>query len=395
MTWQNQDDKSNGGDKRPQGNNPWEGPPDPGEALKMLFKRRKKMSSPPPGGGSDSVIPGGKGFGFMLGLIIVIAIVVWGASGFYVVQPAEKAIVLRLGQYTATQGPGLHWLPRFIDSKYVINIDKVSTMSLNELMLTSGENIADVEFAVQYRVADPKEYLFNVINPVRSLSQIIDSAVRQVIGTSKLDDILTIGRMEIATQVKAQIIKLVKRYRLGLDITDVAMQPAKAPEAVKAAFDDVIKAREDNQRIQNEAEGYANKVIPVAQGQAQKFLQQAAAYKSQVIYRAEGAVAQFDALLPKYVMAPRVTSERMYLSTMQNALEESKLVFVDNGKHNGNFYYLPLNELTSRASNTFTREAEQPATNTLPVAAENSQEAAPQGQQQAAYLRWREANNAS
>lgn len=328
--------------------NQQDGPPDLDEMFKKMVGGFKKKAAPKQvnGGnsgnsGSGTSLPKG-GFWGMVGLAVLVLVIIWALSGIYIVQPAEQGVVLRFGKYQTTVGPGAHWYPRFIDSKYVVNTDAVRSLQLNELMLTSGENIVSVQFAVQYRIGSLKDYLFNVLSPEDSLRQIIDSAVREVIGTSKLDDILTTGRQKITQEVQVQIEALVKKYQNGIQIVDVKMQPAQAPEQVKAAFDDVIKAREDNQRLQNEADSYANKVVPVAEGRAKRILQQANAYKQTVIYQAQGAVAQFDALLPKYQMAPRVTKERMYIDAMQNVLAHSKVVLVDTGNNSHNLLYLPV-----------------------------------------------------
>ena len=234
--------------------NQQDGPPDLDEMFKKMVGGIRKKTGPKganaEGGGSGASVSKG-GFWGIVGLIVLILLVIWALSGIYIVQPAEQGVVLRFGKYQSTVGPGAHWYPRFIDSKYVVNTDAVRSLELNELMLTSEENIVSVQFAVQYRIGDLKNYLFNLINPEDSLRQIIDSAVREVIGTSKLDDILTIGRQKITQEIQVQINNLVKKYQNGIQIVDVKMQPAQAPEQVKAAFDDVIKAREDNQRLQN------------------------------------------------------------------------------------------------------------------------------------------------
>ena len=325
--------------------NQQDGPPDLDEMFKKMVGGIKKKSGPKDtrsgSGGDNASLPKG-GFWGIIGLIVLILAVIWALSGIYLVQPAEQGVVLRFGKYQSTVGPGAHWYPRFIDTKYIVNTDAVRSLELNELMLTSGENIVSVQFAVQYRIGSLKDYLFNVLNPEDSLKQIIDSAVRQVIGTSKLDDILTIGRQKVTQEIKVQIDALVKKYQNGIQIVDVKMQPAQAPEQVKAAFDDVIKAREDNQRLQNEATSYANKVIPVADGRAKRIMQQANAYKQTVIYQAQGATAQFEALIPQYQMAPKVTKERMYIDAMQNVLTHSKVVLVDTGNNSHNLLYLPI-----------------------------------------------------
>lgn len=340
-----------------------QGPPDLEEAFKKMWSglkgkksqngqgagENKGQQSPDgqgpqkPASDKNATSGAGKGFGLIVGIVVAIVIVIWAIAGFFTVQPAEQGVVLRFGQYVRTVNPGLHWIPRFIESKYVVNVDQVNAIDLSQDMLTQGENFVKVSFAVQYKVDNLKDFLFNVNDPISSLQQIVDSAVRQVVGTSTLDNILTVGRGKITTDVQAQIEKLVKRYKNGVDIVSVQMQPAQPPKAVQAAFDDVIKAREDNQRLQSEAEGYANKIVPVAKGQANAMLKAAHADAAQSVLLAKGQVAMFDAILPKYKAAPSVTANRLYFETMEKALAHSHLVLLP--EHQGNLTVLPLNQL--------------------------------------------------
>ncbi len=374
------------------------GPPEIDKVFKNLFAifsgksgSRKKPTAAGRGNSTN------RGLGFLIILVILVLAVIWAISGFFIVQPAERAVVLRFGKYLETLQPGPHWIPRFIDSRQVVNVDQVMTMALSDTMLTQEENIVDVSFAIQYRIANIKDYLFNVINPQNSLKQIVDSAVRQVIGTSTLDNILTVGRAQIANRVQQQIEKLTAKYRLGLEVTDVAMQPAKAPEQVKAAFDDVIKAREDNQRVQNEADAYANGIIPVAQGKAARILQEASAYQKQVIYKAKGQVARFNALVPIYQKYPKVTESRMYLDTMQQVLSNSRVTLVDTGDKGNSLFYIPVaatggHVMTQSVPNVPSSKATEATTQTpISSSSSNSQQSSASMDAMTRYLRWKEA----
>jgi membrane protease subunit HflK len=340
MAWQDDNNP-----KKPQ--SPWDrkpedqGPPDIEAIFKKLFgflggkkKPRAVGGTEHDGNGGDDAVSLLKAVGFVVTVIVVI----WALSGIYIVAPAERAVLLKFGKYEKTVQPGPHWFARFVQTKYVVNVNQRMTVDLKSEMLTAKENIVSVAFVVQYRVSDIKNYLFNVINPINSLQQVVDSAVRQVIGRSTLDEIITTGRAKVANEVQIEIDALLKKYKPGLMVTAVTMQPAKAPEAVKPAFDDVIKAREDQVRIANEATSYANKIVPVAKGQSSRILQEAQAYQQQVVFQAKGAVSQFLAILPRYEAAPNVTAERMYLSTMQRVLSESHLVVATKGNH---LFYVP------------------------------------------------------
>ncbi len=372
-----------------------EGPPDLDKLFAKLFSglRKGASTSKRPAGKSHSA---GKGFMLLLTLVIIVFAAIWAVSGFFIVQPAERAVVLRFGKYLETLAPGPHWIPQVIESRQVVNVDRIMTMSLSDTMLTQKENIVDVDFAIQYRVSNLKNYLFSVINPKNSLRQIVDSAVRQVIGTSTLDNILTVGRAKIASRVQQQVAVLTRKYHLGLEVTDVAMQPAKAPEQVKAAFDDVIKAREDNQRLQNEADGYSNSIVPMAEGKATRILQQADAYQQQVIYRAKGHVAAFDALVPIYTQHPDITRSRMYLDTMQQVLANSHVTLIDTGNKANSLFYVPVSgPLRTLSSHMRTKPADSDAVSGAGVTATDTAisttSATSSAGEMTRYLRWKEA----
>jgi len=294
----------------------------------------------------------------MLGMILLVLIIIWAASGFYVVNPAEEAVILKFGKYAETTGPGPHWMPRFIETNQIVDVNQVAMVTQDGVMLTSEENLVHVVFVVKYKISDPEAYLFNSQDPSGALSEITDSVVREVIGHSELTDVLTNGRELVRSQVETQIKKLAAQYQLGLTILDVDMQYASAPDQVKDAFDDVIKAREDQVTYINNGNTYANQVVPQAKGQAARILQQADADAQKSVLNAEGSVASFNALLPQYHLYPAIVRDRMYLDTMQNVLQGSHLILIDSGGKTGNFYItLPddsinsINSISASSSN--------------------------------------------
>ena len=335
------------------GQSPRDEPPDLEEALRKikqsflgLFSRGKKGRQPDTQAGDQG--PGGAA---IVGLVLAGFVILWALSGIFIVGAAENAVILRFGRYTQTLGPGMHWIPRFIESAYKVNTQEIAQFPYQSEMLTKDENIVDVALVVQYRVGNPKDFLLKVDNPRQSLQEATASTLRQVIGSQTLDAVLTSQRAHIRQVVEHQLSTLMKNYQTGLVVTDVTLQPAKPPEAVTAAFNDAIKAREDEQRFISKAQAYANRVEPIAQGQAQRLLQEAGAYKSQVVLAAKGDIAGYLALLPTYEHAPTVTRERLYLDTIEKVLQHSTKVLVD-VKGSNNILYLPLDKLAPTASNS-------------------------------------------
>ena len=328
------------------GKDPWKGknqPPDLDEAFKRIHEKLKKVfggAAGQPGNKSSNSSNGG----LLAGMVILIAFLLWVLSGIFIVDPAEQAAVLRFGKYVETVGPGPHWIPRIISSKIVMNVDRVLDYSYSAQMLTSDENLVAVSLAVQYRIGDLQQYLFNVANPEESLQQATSSALRQVVGTTTLDQIITEGREVWGNRVQDSLIKTLDMYKTGILIVNVSPQPARAPESVQDAFDDAIKAQEDEKRFKEQAFAYAAKVVPIAEGNASRIKQEAEAFSKQVVLRAQGEVAEFLALLPQYMAAPQVTAERMYLDTMEKVLNNTSKIIVD-GK-SGNLLYLPLDKLS-------------------------------------------------
>jgi len=327
-----------------QGKDPWKGknqPPDLDEAFKRIRDKLKTFFAG--NGKPDQSTPQNSGSGLLVGLVVLVAFLLWALSGIFIVDPAEQAVILRFGKYVETVGSGPHWIPRIISSKIVLNVDRVLDYSYSAQMLTRDENLVAVSLAVQYRISDLQQYLFNVANPEESLQQATSSALRQVVGTTTLDKIITEGREVWGNQVQDTLVKTLGGYKTGIVIVNVSPQPARAPESVQDAFDDAIKAQEDEKRFKEQAYAYAAKVVPIAEGNASRIEQEAAAFSKQVVLRAQGEVAEFLALLPEYNAAPDIMSERMYLDTMQKVLDRSSKIIID-GKSN-NLLYLPLDKL--------------------------------------------------
>ncbi len=342
------------------GNDPWGGknqPPDLDEALKRLQSKLKKTfmggSRKQDDGPSD--VNAGNG-GLLAAVIFFGAFILWALSGIFIVDPAEQAAILRFGKYVETVGPGPHWIPRLISSKVVLNVDSVSNYSYSAQMLTKDENLVSISLVVQYRIGDLQDYLFNVADPLEGLKQATSSALRQVVGTTTLDQLITEGREAWGRSVQETLVKTLDIYKTGIIIVNVAPQPARAPESVQDAFDDAIRAQEDKKRFIGQAEAYEARVVPIAEGNAKRIFAEAKAYAEQVVLRATGDAAEFLALLPEYVRSPAVTGQRMYLDTMQEVLSQSSKIVVD-GKA-GNLLYLPLDKLAlSSSSPTPPKEA--------------------------------------
>lgn len=327
-------------------------PPDLEELLQKLqqkfsglFGGQRRRPLQPVGGNEQP--PTAMRFG--AGLIIAVIAVIYLLSGIYIVKPAERAVVFQFGRFVKEVGPGPHWLPLFIRSKEVVNVEQIMDSTHNSRMLTSDENIIVVQLAVQYKVDNLPNYLFNVIDPNRSLKEATDSAIRQVVGQSTLDDVLTERRTEIREEIRKQIEETLAIYQAGLLITDVNLQPARPPEEVKAAFDDAIKAQEDEERLINLANAYRRRVLPTAEGQVQRILADARAYEAEVHLRAAADVERFNHLLPEYQRAPEVTRERLYLDAMEKILGRISKVVIDS-QDGQQVMYLPLDQLMKKSA---------------------------------------------
>jgi membrane protease subunit HflK len=357
-----------------------EGPPDLDELWRRFNQRLSALfggrGGGTPGGGMSGPAKAGG-----IGLVVALIFLVWIASGFYIVDAGERGVVLRFGKYAESSEPGPRWhLPFPIESVQVVNVQQVRTVEVGyranvktkvakeSLMLTDDENIIDIQFAVQYILKSPQDYLFNNRSPDEAVLQVAESAIREVVGKSKMDFVLYEGRSEIAARAAKLMQEILDRYKTGISISKVTMQNAQPPEQVQAAFDDAVKAGQDRERLKNEGQAYANDVIPKARGMASRLLQEADGYKQRVIDSAEGDASRYKQVLGEYVKAPGVTRDRLYLDTMQQVLTNTSKVLIDQ-KGGNNLLYLPLDKLMQMSGQPGMPEA---APVTLPT-----QEAAP------------------
>lgn len=326
-----------------------QGPPDLDDIFRKLSKKLSSLGGGGKGsngnnsGGTGSIGPGFSGKIF--GIAAVAVVVIWAASGFYTIKEAERGVVTRFGKFSHLVQPGLNWKPTFIDQVRPVNVESVRDLSASGVMLTSDENVVRVEMNVQYRVSDPAAYLFSVTDANDSLRQATDSALRGVIGKYTMDKILTEGRTIVRSDTQRVLEETIRPYKMGITLLDVNFQAARPPEEVKAAFDDAIAARENEQQSIREAEAYANEVQPRANGAAQRLLENARAYQAQTVLEAQGEVARFAKLLPEYKSAPEITRERLYIETMERVLSHTRKVLVADNKGNNNLMVLPLDQM--------------------------------------------------
>jgi modulator of FtsH protease HflK len=341
------------GNRNPWGKRPQQGPPDLDQWVRNL---QRKLSGIFGGGGSRPTSSGDGGSGIGVGIILAALVVVWGLTGFYTVDQAERAIILRFGKYVETTQSGLNWRwPRPIEREYIVNIELIDSFSHATRMLTADENIVEIKLDVQFRRTDPKLYQFNVKNPDITLHEVSESAIRDTIGRSNLEDVLESGRQKIATDTKALIQETLNFYKVGIEVTSVNLPDVKVPEQVRSAQEDAIKAGKDKERFASAAQTYANEILPVARGEAARAVQNAQAYRAQKIADSEGEAARFTKLLAEYEKAPGVTRQRLYLETVESVLSKSKKVVLDT-KGAGNMLYLPIDKLIEQKTTT-TREA--------------------------------------
>ena len=337
MSWNGNDNKD-----------PWGRNDSPPEIDEVIKKVREKVDSIF-GGGSSGGSSAGGGFSkkFVTIGLTVIALAYIGL-GIYQVEEAERSVVLRLGEFSEIKGPGLRWNPPIIDQVDVVDVVRVRPHRHDALMLTKDENIVAVTVSVQYQIADPRKYVLDIRDADASLVQATESALRHVVGGSIMDDALTTGRELIAQEVKTRLQRYLNKYNTGLEVVIVNIEDSSPPNQVQEAFDDVIKAREDEVRARNEAETYANGLVPEARGEAQRMLQDAEAYKEQVISEAEGDATRFNLLLAEYQKAPDVTRNRLYLDSIQGVMSNSTKVMIDVEGGN-NILYLPLDKIAESA----------------------------------------------
>lgn len=319
-----------------------QGPPDLDELLQRFKARLSGKGGAGGGGRGGPGLPLAGGAGIVIGVIALL----WVLSGFYTVDEQQRAVVFRFGAYTGTTEPGLRWrLPWPIETHEKVNLTGIRNITERATMLTQDENIVDVELSVQYRVSDARDYVVNVADPDLTLRHATKAAVREVVGQNKMDFILTDGREAVADRTKQLLQDRLGEYKTGLVVNEVNLKQVQPPEAVQAAFSDAIKAREDLERLKNEAQAYANDRLPRARGAAARELSEATAYREQVIAKANGDAARFGSLVAEYRKSPQVTRERLYLDTMSEVMKKSSKVVVDVDKGSP-MIYLPLDQLT-------------------------------------------------
>jgi len=336
-----------GGNRRPNGQD--QGPPDLDEALAKLIEKFGGLF-----GGSGNKQSDGSGgtpasSGKLIGFGAAVVLVLWAGMGLYTVDQQERAVVLRFGKYTETVQPGLHWNPPLLDSVTKVNVTAVRNVDHRSLMLTEDENIVEVGLSVQYVVSSPKDFLLEVRNPESSLLQATESALRHVVGGSEMHSVLTEGRALLALDIEQRLQGYLDAYKTGIMVIKVNIENTAAPSQVQAAFDDVIKAREDEQRVKNEAQAYANGIVPESRGRAQRVREEALAYRAQVVARAQGEAMRFTKLLTEYQKAPEVTRERLYLVAMEDVYSNTSKVMVD-VKGGNNMMVLPLDQIMQNQS---------------------------------------------
>lgn len=333
-----------------------DGPPDLDE-IWSRFRQRLTRLFGGKGGVREPGEPRGRGLPGGLGLLVILVVFIWLASGFYIVDASQRGVVLRFGKYVQSTEPGPQWhLPYPIESVEIVPLTQVRTLEVGyrnsnknkvlkeSLMLTDDENIVDIQFAVQYILKSPTEYLFNNRNPDDAVMQAAESAMREIVGKSKMDFVLYEGREQIRVEAQQVMQEMLDRYKTGIAISQVTMQQAQPPEDVQAAFVDAVNASQDRERQINEGQAYANDVVPKARGTASRLLQEAEGYRQRVIANAEGEASRFRQVLSEYNRAPGVTRERLYLDAVQQVLSNTSKIMVDQ-KSGNNLLFLPLDKV--------------------------------------------------
>jgi membrane protease subunit HflK len=396
--WGNRGNGDGRGDRRGGKRGDEQGPPDLEEIwkdfnqrLSGMFGRRREGGPSDPGGPGQPGVPSLKQFGGGFGLLVLLALVVWLASGFYKIDTNERGVVLRLGKYNTVTNPGLNWrLPWPFETHEVVDLTGLRTVSVGSrenntraLMFTDKENIVAVQFAVQYvlkaerdeseggdgREIAPRNFLFKNRDPnERFVQQVAETAMREIVGRSEMDVVLYEGREQIAAEAKNLIQEILDRYESGIEVSRVTMEDVQPPEQVQAAFDDATRATQDRERQINEGNAYYNDVVPKAQGTASRLRAEAEAYQKSAIARAEGETIRFKQVLAEFKRAPQVTRERMYLETVQELLSKTSKIMIDN-KGGSNLLYLPIDKLVQQSGTTATtanKATLEPAQSVLP-----------------------------
>ena len=349
------------------GGNKGNGPPDLDELWRDFNRRLSGLFGRKGGGGNGGGGPSlpslsPRQFGGGAAMLAVLVAVIWLASGFYIVDASQRGLVLQFGRFKETTEPGLRWrLPWPVQSHEIVNLSGVRTVEIGyrgsernkvpkeALMLTDDENIVSVQFAVQYLLKDPMNYIFKNRFPDDAVVQAAETAIREIVGKSKMDFVLYEGRDVIAANTQKLIQDVLDRYETGIQVRSVTMQSTQPPEQVQAAFDDAVKAGQDRERHKNEGQAYANDVIPRARGAASRLAEEAIGYRGRIIATAEGDASRFKQILTEYSKAPEVTRNRLYLETMQQIYANTSKVMID-AKGSGNLLYLPLDKLMQAAA---------------------------------------------
>ena len=357
-----------GKNRNPWGNRPDRGAADLDEALRRFQRKLAGIFGRGANGGGDG---GGNGAGgggamrgFGVGTIALVLLGIWLATGVYQVDAAERAVVTRFGRYSATKEPGLSWhVPWPIEARRIVNVESIESFQDQTRMLTSDENLVDLNIAVQYRRAEPVAYSFNVRDPEQTLGEVSESAIREIVGRSSLDFVLEEGRQEITARTKELVQRTLDSYNTGIEVTTVNLQGVSVPEQVQSSQRDAIKAREDKERLGLEAQAYANDILPKARGSAARQMEDSQAYKARIVADAQGEAERFSQLLAAYERAPGVTRQRLYYETVEDVLGSTNKVLVDT-KGTGNMLYIPLEKLMERRSPTLTLDEQRqvPAT---------------------------------
>ncbi len=362
--WGRGSQENEGEGNRQNGGRPNDGPPDLDQLWRDFNQRLNRMLGGRGGrGDGGSGGPGdARGAGIGMGVIGAVIIFLWLVSGFFIVQEGQTGIVLTFGKYSHSAQPGFNWRwPYPIQSHEVVNLSQVRTVEVGyrsnvrnklareSLMLTDDENIIDIQFAVQYRLKDASDWVFNNRDQEETVKQVAETAIREIVGKAKMDFVLYEGREKVAFDTSALMQQILDRYKTGVLVTNVTMQAVQPPEQVQAAFDDAVKAGQDRERQKNEGQAYANDVVPKARGAASRLLQESEGYRARVIANAEGEAARFSKVLVEYQKAPGVMRDRMYIDAMQQIFASTTKVMVDT-KSNNSMIYLPLDKLIAQTA---------------------------------------------
>jgi membrane protease subunit HflK len=360
-----------GRNRNPWGNRPDRGAADLDEALRNLQRKINEIFGGGRGGGNggEGGTPGPRDSamrGFGIGTVALVLLAVWAATGLYKVDAAERAVVTRFGKFSETTEPGLRWhLPWPIESRQIVNVESVEGFSDQTRMLTSDENLVDINIAVQYRRADPVAFVFNVRDPEATLSEVSESAIREIVGHSTLDFVLEEGRQEITAKTRELVQRTLDSYKSGIEVTTVNLQGVSVPEQVQSSQRDAIKAREDRERLALEAQAYSNDILPKAKGSAARQMEDSLAYKARIVADAEGEAQRFLLLLPAYERNPAVTRQRLYYETMEEVFANANKVLVDT-KGTGNMLYVPLEKMMERRKPALTLDEQRQVPATAP-----------------------------